>query len=191
MDIHGLMTNSVFITLFPCQQKDPENWKVYRVWWGQKESMVVAGDTGAVAGADSYDSVHPKKLFIQGLPKISSELEAIARRAELERAFHKYGGNEGMKYCIRNNKPRKYSPNLLTPCHWLLSRLLVSGAIVTAPLNCTFAFVELESERQVELALSDKKLVYRMSKARRNRFEALQEQRAAAKIKERTEEEWE
>jgi hypothetical protein len=66
-----------------------------------------------------------------------------------------------------------------------------SGAIVIAPLNCTFAFVELESEHQVELALLEQKSLYRMSKARRTRFEALQEQRASAKTKEQIEEPWE
>jgi hypothetical protein len=75
--------------------------------------------------------------------------------------------------------------------YFILPFFLFSGAIVTAPLNCTFAFVELESERQVELALLEQKSLYRMSKARRTRFEALQEQRANSKAKERTEEQWE
>jgi len=168
---------------------DPENWKVHRVWWGQKESMAAEGNN-SVAGADTYDSVHPKKIFIQGLAKITSELEGTERRAELERAFHKYGGNEGMNDYIRNNKP---IPILSHPSHssCFYATPFFSGAIVTAPLNCTFAFVELESEHQVELALLEQKSLYRMSKARRTRFEALQEQRASAKTKERAEEQWE
>ena len=72
---------------------NPENWRVYRVWWGRKESM--AGDLDGVAGVNIYSAVHPKKLFIQGLPKLHSDPEVDLRRAELERAFRKYGGPSG------------------------------------------------------------------------------------------------
>jgi len=136
-----------------------ENLIVYRVWWGYKESMI-KGEGDAVAGSENFDSVHPKKLFVQGLPKLTTEAEAIIRRAELERAFVKYGGK--------------------------------LGAIVTAPLNCTFAFVELESQSQAEQALLEQSSNYRISKARRSRFEALQEQREAMKqAKGGPDEEWE
>jgi len=138
---------------------DFENLIVYRVWWGYKESMI-KGEGDAVAGSENFDSVHPKKLFVQGLPKLTTEAEAIIRRAELERAFVKYGGK--------------------------------LGAIVTAPLNCTFAFVELESQSQAEQALLEQSSNYRISKARRSRFEALQEQREAMKqAKGGPDEEWE
>jgi len=70
------------------------------------------------------------------------------RRAELERAFRKYGGDH--------------------------------GAIATVPMNTTFAFVELESERQADLALQEMQDQYRLNRARRSRHEALQEERAAA-----------
>ena len=36
-----------------------------------------------------------KKLFISGLPKIHTDPEVDLRRAELERAFRKYGGPSG------------------------------------------------------------------------------------------------
>mmetsp|Transcript_34904 Transcript_34904/g.64062 ORF Transcript_34904/g.64062 Transcript_34904/m.64062 type:complete len:568 (-) Transcript_34904:69-1772(-) len=72
---------------------NPENWLVYRVWWGRKQSM--ADDLNGVAGVNLYSAVHPKKLFISGLSKIHSEPEVDLRRAELERAFRKYGGRSG------------------------------------------------------------------------------------------------
>lgn len=79
--------------------------------------MVVEGSS-TVAGADTYDSVHPKKIFIQGLAKITSELEGDERRAELERAFHKYGGNEGAHCMIHKNKPEVHV-NLPIPFYML------------------------------------------------------------------------
>ncbi|KAL7526074.1 hypothetical protein ACHAXR_003149 [Thalassiosira sp. AJA248-18] len=72
---------------------NPENWLVYRVWWGRKASM--AKDLNGVAGVNIYDSVHPKKLWISGLSKLRSDPEVDLRRAELERAFRKYGGPSG------------------------------------------------------------------------------------------------
>ena len=52
----------------------------------------MAGDVSGVAGANTYDSVHKKKLFISGLSKLHTDPEVDLRRAELERAFRKYGG---------------------------------------------------------------------------------------------------
>jgi len=72
---------------------NPENWMVYRVWWGRKRSM--ADDLNGVAGVDLYSSVHPKKLFLSGLHKLRSDPEVDLRKAELERAFRKYGGPSG------------------------------------------------------------------------------------------------
>lgn len=72
---------------------NPENWRVYRVWWGRKPSM--AGDLNGVAGVNLYSMIHPKKLFISQLPKLHSDPEVDLRRAELERAFRKYGGPSG------------------------------------------------------------------------------------------------
>jgi RNA recognition motif-containing protein len=87
-------------------------------------------------------------LFVSGLPRISSDAEVELRRAELERAFRKYGGDRGV--------------------------------IATVPTNTTFAFVELDSERQSDLALEEMQHLYRLNRARRSRHEALQEERAAA-----------
>jgi len=73
------------------------------------------------------------------------------RRAELERAFRKYGGALGCK--------------------------------VTVPTNSTFAFVEVETERQADIALQEMAHRYRLNRARRSKHEALQEERAAAEAK--------
>mmetsp|Transcript_3542 Transcript_3542/g.7368 ORF Transcript_3542/g.7368 Transcript_3542/m.7368 type:complete len:138 (-) Transcript_3542:154-567(-) len=66
---------------------------VYRVWWGRKKSM--AGDLDGVAGVNIYSAVHPRKLFLSNLPKLRTDPELDLRRAELERAFRKYGGPSG------------------------------------------------------------------------------------------------
>jgi hypothetical protein len=141
--------SSPLILQFPSTDDygSPENWAVYKVWWGNKEIMA-KGDLSGVAGVNIYKALHPRKLFISGLSKIYSEAEVDVRRAELERAFRKYGGDRGVE------------------------------AIV--PTNTTYAFVEMESERQADLALTDMAGQYRMNRARRSRHEALQEERAAA-----------
>ena len=125
---------------------NPENWQVFRVWWGRK--TIMAGDVSGVAGANTYDSVHKKKLFISGLSKLHTDPEVDLRRAELERAFRKYGGRQG----------------------------LVS---VSVQKNSTFAFVEVASEQQADLALMEMKDRYKLNKARRTKHEALMEKRAA------------
>jgi len=68
---------------------------VYKVWWGHKRSMA-SSDLANVAGVNANYSVHQKKLFVSGLAKITSPPEIDLRRAELERAFHKYGGLQGV-----------------------------------------------------------------------------------------------
>ncbi|KAL7518540.1 hypothetical protein ACHAWX_003359 [Stephanocyclus meneghinianus] len=72
---------------------NPENWRVFRVWWGRKAGM--AKSLEGVAGVQSYSAVHPKKLFVSGLAKLKTDPEVDLRRAELERAFRKYGGPSG------------------------------------------------------------------------------------------------
>jgi RNA recognition motif-containing protein len=97
----------------------------------------------------THDSwLSQRKLFISGLHRISTQAEVDLRRAELERAFRKYGGDHGV--------------------------------IATIPMNQTFAFVELDTERQADLALQEMQDQYRMNRARRSRHEALQEERVAA-----------
>lgn len=145
-----LSSGSLFLN-FPATDdyNHPENWQVYKVWWGMKPLMAKADMTG-VPGFNNFNSLHPRKLFLSKLPKLHTEQELDLRRAELERAFRKYGGDR--------------------------------GATVIVPKNSTFAFVELESERQCDLALNEMALnvQYRITRARRTRHEALQEERAAA-----------
>jgi RNA recognition motif-containing protein len=54
------------------------------------------GDVSDVAGVNQFNSLHPRKLFVSSLPKIYTESEVDIRRAELERAFRKYGGDLGV-----------------------------------------------------------------------------------------------
>ena len=106
------------------------------------------GDVSSVPGVNSFNAVHPRKIFVSGLAKIFTEGQVEQRRAELERAFIKYGGDHGVK--------------------------------VIVPTNSTYSFVETQSERMADLALSEMANTYRMNRARRARHEALQEERAAA-----------
>jgi len=55
----------------------------------------MAGDLSNVPGVNVSSYQHPKKLFVSNLTKIYSEPEVELRRAELERAFRKYGGAQG------------------------------------------------------------------------------------------------
>ena len=75
---------------------NPENWSVFKVWWGFKPLIAKGDNLTDVAGVNSFNSIHPRKLFLRGLPKISSSSEVEVRRAELERAFGKYGGSRGV-----------------------------------------------------------------------------------------------
>ena len=130
----------------------PESWMVYRVWWGRKRPMADVLD--GVAGVNIHSAVHPRKLFVSGLPKLGSDPEVDLRRAELERAFRKYGGPTG-------------------------------AVMVSVQKNSTFAFVEVASERQADLALGEMAGRYRLNRARRTKHEALLEERAAREAKEK------
>ena len=99
--------------------------------------------------------MHPKKLFISALERVTTESEAEYRKSELERAFHKYGGpidNGGIP-------------------------------LVIVPLNSTFAFVEVDSERNADLALTEMVHKYRMNRARRTKHEVLKEEKEAAEAR--------
>jgi Galactoside-binding lectin len=126
----------------------PENWKVFKAWWGNKESMV-SEDVSGVAGVNTFDSVHPRKLFIQGMPKLRNDREVEIRRAELERAFHRYGGARGVSTLVPKN---------------------ASYAFVEFETEqmCNHAMQEMAD-----------KYPYKISRARRSKHEALMEQRAA------------
>jgi hypothetical protein len=95
LDLGGSNGKTSLFLQFPSSDDygNPENWRVYRVWWGRKPSM--AGDLNGVAGVNLYSAIHPKKLFVSGLTKLHSDPEVDLRRAELERAFRKYGGPSG------------------------------------------------------------------------------------------------
>lgn len=80
----------------------PENWIVYKAWWGNK-AIMAKQDVSMIPGVNSHNSVHPRKLFISGLPKIQSDADVDLRRAELERAFRKYGGAQGVTCIIPTN----------------------------------------------------------------------------------------
>ena len=111
----------------------------------------MANDLTDVAGVNIHDSVHPKKLFVSGLSKCMSDPEVDLRRAELERAFRKYGGPSGV-------------------------------VAVSVQKNSAFAFVEVASEQQADLAILEMKQSgrYRINKARRTKHEALLDERAKA-----------
>lgn len=91
------------------------------------------GDLSGIAGVNSFNAIHPvrfslvgivyrstevchltwftfffflctqRKLFVSGLSKITSEAEVDVRRAELERAFRKYGGARGVTCIVPTN----------------------------------------------------------------------------------------
>jgi len=81
----------------------PENWTVYKVWWGNKAILANKGDVSGVPGVNNFNSVHPRKIFISGLGKITSQAEVDIRRAELERAFRPYGGDRGVECIVPTN----------------------------------------------------------------------------------------
>ena len=94
---------------------------------------MIKGEGDAVAGSENFDSVHPKKLFVQGLPKLTTEAEAIIRRAELERAFVKYGGKLGKSRTFICQCPQEHISLLstITPTLrlvFLLSRCYCHGS---------------------------------------------------------------
>jgi hypothetical protein len=129
----------------------PENWIVYKAWWGNKESLIKGGDdvTG-VAGVNSFDSVHPRKLFIQGLPKIRHDRDVELRRAQLERDFRKYGGARGVSCIVPKNA------------------------------SYAFVEFETERMCDLALENMSKTYPHKISRARRSKHEALTEERAAA-----------
>jgi hypothetical protein len=125
-----------------------ENWTVYRAWWGNKESLI-KGDISGIAGVNTFDSVHPRKLFISGLRKIRADRDVEIRRAELERAFAKYAGPRGVSTIVPKNSSYAF-------VEFETERM------------CGRALEELASS-----------FPYKLSRARRSKHEALMDQRAA------------
>jgi hypothetical protein len=93
--------NSDLVLQFPSTDDygSSESWTVYKVWWGNRP-ILAKGDVSGVPGVNSFGSVHPRKLFVSGLAKISTQAEVELRRAELERAFWKYGGDRGVQVIV-------------------------------------------------------------------------------------------
>jgi hypothetical protein len=129
---------------------NPEDWLVYRVWWGRKPSMVDPEKVEGVAGVNIHSAVHPRRLFVSGLTKLHTDPEVDLRRAELERAFRKYGGPTGA-----------VSVSLQKNSTFAFVEVATEGLADLALL---------------EMANSGR---YRVNKARRSRHEALMEERAA------------
>lgn len=125
-----------------------ENWSVYKVWWGNKEVMA-SDNVSHVPGVNSHNSVHETKLFISGLPKLYTEAELDIRRAELERAFRKYGGNLGVT------------------------------TICPPKSSFAFVEVESARAADLALQDKSLRQSYTINRARRSRHEALLEKRAA------------
>jgi len=80
-----------------------ENWSVYKVWWGYKPLMA-KDDLSNIPGVKMHSKLHQTKLFISKLPKIHTETQIELRRAELERAFQKYGGAHGVTVLCPANR---------------------------------------------------------------------------------------
>lgn len=129
--------------------RSPENWTVYKAWWGNKEPLA-GEDVSNIAGVNAFDSVHPKKIFISGLPKIKTEKQVDIRRAELERVFRKYGGARGVSTIVP-----KYS-------------------------SYAFVEFETEHQCSVCIQqMPGSSFPYKINRARRTKHEALMEERAA------------
>jgi hypothetical protein len=134
---------------------DPENWLVHRVWWGYKPSMFDESTLDRIPGVNIVSAVHPRKLFISGLSRLFTDPEVDLRKAELERAFRKYGGPTGaVAVSIQKNSGFAFVD-------------------VASEELADLAVAEMANNRQ-----------YRVNKARRTRHEALLEERAARETKE-------
>ena len=127
----------------------PENWTVYKAWWGNKESMIDENELPRVAGYKAFDAVHPRKLFLSGLPKIRTDREAEIRRAELDRQFMKYAGDRGV--------------TTIVPLH----------------SSYAFVEFETERGAELALNELSGVLPYKINRARRSKHEALTEKREA------------
>ena len=56
---------SLFLQFPSCDDYgSPENWIVYKAWWGNKASMV-KGDISNVAGVNSFNAIHPVRLSLE------------------------------------------------------------------------------------------------------------------------------
>jgi hypothetical protein len=112
--------------------------------------MVDPEKVEGVAGVNIHSAVHPRRLFVSGLTKLHTDPEVDLRRAELERAFRKYGGPSGaVAVSLQKNST------------FAFVEVATEGLADLALL---------------EMANSGR---YRVNKARRSRHEALMDERAA------------
>merc|ERR1712224_812520 len=125
-----------------------ENWSVYKAWWGNKEPMA-KDDVSNIPGVDSFDSVHPRKLFISGLKKIWDDKQVELRTAELERRFRRFGGARGVQ------------------------------CIVPKRNTYAFVVFETEAQCDDAMRHMPETVDYKVSRARRTKHEALADERAA------------
>lgn len=138
----------------------PEEWKVFKVWWGNHPSLVSKDDAelAEVPGVNSFDATHPRKLFISKLSWISTATEVDYRKSQLYRVFRPYESGQ-------------------------------HGPTVTVRPRSSIALVEFTDERAADLALAqmgqghpvltEMGPNYRLTRAKRSRHEALEEERAA------------
>lgn len=112
--------------------------------------MVDPESLEGVAGANIHSAVHPRRLFVSGLTRLLTDPEVDLRRAELERAFRKYGGPTGaVAVSLQKNST-------------------FASVDVASEGQADLALLEMASSGR-----------YRVNKARRSRHEALMEERAA------------
>jgi len=139
---------SLYLQFPSCDDyRRPENWVVYKTWWGNKESMT-KDDISNIAGVNAFDSVHKKKLFINGLKKIRTTQQVELRTAEMEREFGKYGGPRGVQ------------------------------TIVPKHSRYAFVEFETEQQCSMALERLKATYPYQLNRARRTKHEALTEERA-------------
>lgn len=88
-----------------------EDWKVEQVWWGDGAPIVAhrahqstISPSEVIPGVPQGDSLHPRKLFIRRLTKLSTDSDLEKRRAMLERAFSRYGGRLGVTTWVPKNR---------------------------------------------------------------------------------------
>lgn len=65
---------------------------------------MATGDVASVPGANSFNGLHPRKIFVSSLPRLSKQADLDLRRAQLERAFSAYGGARGVTVIVPAKK---------------------------------------------------------------------------------------
>jgi hypothetical protein len=68
----------VFLTNIRLFSIGPENWLVYKCWWGNAPVMV-KGDITGIAGVNSFNSMHPVRLVLHQLRNMRSLLPSLTQ----------------------------------------------------------------------------------------------------------------